>query len=510
MVAERVKRDRPMRWHATRRPFGACEGVMRRIRAVAIVIHAVGLIPALAGAQTGISTSPAQLAVENGLLPAVIFAGRPAFSWSIEDRMRRYNTPGLGIAVIHNGQIAWAAGYGVRRAGAPEAVSTSTVFQAASISKLVTATAAMRLVQAERLDLDADVNSMLRSWKLPPSELVMESPVTLRRLLSHTGGITVSGFPGYPRGSELPSRLQVLDGVEPANSPPIRVDETPGRTYRYSGGGYQIVQLLVEDVTETSLEEVARESIFRPLGMERTTFQTVLPDELNTEAVHGHRYDGRPVEGGSYLYPEQAAASLWSTPSDLARFAIALMRAFRGEPSALLDGGTAVSMLTPVSGNMALGAGVHGAGESLHFDHAGWTQGSRAYLVAFPSMMSGVVVMGNGDGANVLINEVVRSVAHVYDWPGFRPDVREAVNVSPGELRAHAGEFYVADYDLTLRVTASDDHLVISTQRGSYYSCYPFHENQFVCIEDGSILTVSEGVDGRREIHLWGMLARAR
>lgn len=244
------------------------EGLAQSLR-MAVAIHVMLLIPALAAAQPGPPPGSAQVAVENGLLPAVTLAGRPVVPWSIEDRMRRYDTPGLGIAVIDDGEIQWASAYGVERSGGADPVTTSTVFQAASISKLVAATVALQLVEAGRLDLDADVSTSLRSWNLPPSEHTERSPVTLRRLLSHPAGVTVGGFPGYPRGSELPTRLEVLDGSGPASSPPIRVDELPGSRYRYSGGGYQIVQMLIEDVTRMELEEVARASVFQPVLLNR-------------------------------------------------------------------------------------------------------------------------------------------------------------------------------------------------------------------------------------------------
>lgn len=449
-------------------------------------------------------------AVEQGLLPAVRFAGRPALAWSIEERMTRYKVPGLGIAVIRKGRIAWAAGYGVRRAGTTEAVSALTLFQAASISKPVAATAALRLVQEGRLHLDDDVNRSLGSWKVPRNPHATRVPVTLRALLSHTGGVTVPGFRGYARGEALPTLDQVLDGSPPANSPPVRVDQDPGTGYRYSGGGYQIVQRLIEDVTDAPFEEVVRDLVLLPFGMERSTFALSLPETLASDAAEGHRHDGVPVPGGGYRYPEQAAASLWSTPTDLARFSIGLMRAYRGDAGPVLDPRRAVEMLTKVAGNAGLGPGVHGRGAGLHFDHAGWTQGFRAYLVAYPETGDGVVVMANNDGAHELINEVVRSVARVYDWPDFKPRERGFTALDPSLLHSYAGEYVVAEHDLTLTVSGASDHLRISTPRGSFYTFYPTGAREFFALEDGSRLTITS-VPGRPdELHIWGMVAPRR
>ncbi|HEX2251687.1 MAG TPA: serine hydrolase domain-containing protein [Thermoanaerobaculia bacterium] len=206
-------------------------------------------------------------AVERGLLPAVVLAGRDEPRWSVEERMERYRVPGLGIAVIDDGAVAWAAGYGVTRAGGAVPTTASTRFQAASIIKAVSAAGALRLVQDGRLGLDEDVGRRPRSWRLRFADGVAAAPVTLRHLLSHSAGVTVHGFPGYRRGAPLPTPLQILDGAAPANSPAVRVDETPGRRYRYSGGGYQVVELLLEEVTGRPFASLLAELVLAPAGI---------------------------------------------------------------------------------------------------------------------------------------------------------------------------------------------------------------------------------------------------
>lgn len=451
-----------------------------------------------------------QEAVERGLVPAVVSDRERVPSWSIEDRMARYHVPGLGVAVIRDGRIAWAAGYGVRRAGTAAVVSTSTLFQAASISKPVAATAALSLVQEGRLGLDDDVNRVLRAWRIPGNRHTMRKPVTLRTLLSHSAGVTVSGFRGYAQGEALPTSSQVLEGAPPANSPPIRVDQEPGAAFRYSGGGYQIVQRLIEDVTGERFEDVVRDRVLLPYGMDRSTFALSLPAPLAGDAAAGHRYAGTPIPGGRYWYPEQAAASLWSTPSDLARFAIGLMQAFRGGAGPVLDRTTAVQMLARTAGNVGLGPGVHGEGEGLHFDHAGWTQGFRAYLVAYPATGDGVVVMANNDGAHELIYEIVRSVSRVYGWPDFKPQERTFVHLDASLLRSYAGEYLIPEHNLKLTVSSEVDHLRISTPRGSYYSFHPTAERDFFALEDGSSLTIVREPGRPDALKLWGMVAQRR
>jgi CubicO group peptidase (beta-lactamase class C family) len=187
--------------------------------------------------------------VENGLLQPFAIKGQPSVQIKLADRMKYYNTPGISIAVIDKGRVEWARGYGVRETGGSEAVTPETLFQAASISKPVAAMAALRLVQQGKLDLDEDVNRKLTSWKLPENEFTREKKVTVRELLSHSAGLTVHGFEGYASDAPIPNILQVLDGLKPANSKPIRVDILPGTKNRYAGGGYVVLQQLLLDVS---------------------------------------------------------------------------------------------------------------------------------------------------------------------------------------------------------------------------------------------------------------------
>lgn len=210
-------------------------------------------------------------------------------------------------------------------------------------------------MQAGKLSLDADVNQHLKSWKLPPNPFIEESPVTLRGLLTHSAGVTVPGFRGYETGSRVPTLFQILDGEPPANSPPIRVDMTPGKMWRYSGGGFLIAEQMMTDVTGTPFATLMQEWVLRPLGMKRSTYTQPLPAELLAQAALAHRADGTVLPGGAHVYPELGAAGLWSTPSDLARYAIAIQEALSRKSNAVLSAQTAQAMLTPAYNQQALG-----------------------------------------------------------------------------------------------------------------------------------------------------------
>ena len=445
--------------------------------------------------------------LEHSLLPAIVPEGQSVPSWGLEERMARYHVPGVSIALIDEGKIAWAKGYGVTRANGSDAVSSSTLFQAASLAKMVTATGALRLVQQGKIALDEDVNHQLIHWKTPVNEFTEQSPVTLRTLLSHTAGVTTHGFAGYSPREVLPSLLQILRGEPPANSPPIRVDTVPGSTHRYSGGGYLIVQLLMEEATGRSFEDLMQEQVLDRVPMASSTFKQSPPNTGGVISACGHGFDGTPLKHCGHVYPETAAAWLWSTPMDLAQLGITLSASLEGRSTALLSQTTAQSMLAKGPGDMGLGPGVHGEGDGLHFDQAGWNRGFRAYMVVYPITGKGIVVMANADGGKELILEIVRSAARTYQWPGFAPQQRKAAALEPFELDGHAGDYEVRDYGIIISVRREDDHLVVATPRGSSYTFYPATGDTFFAIENGSELIFSKGVDTGPALHAWGMVA---
>ncbi len=260
--------------------------------------------------------------IVNRLLPAAIIKGQPLPLMTLAERMKYYNVPEVSIAFFDNGRVVWARGYGLADKGANKPVTPDTLFQAASISKSVTAFAALRLVQQGKLNLDEDVNLKLVSWKVPDNEFTKKEKVTLRRLLSHTAGMTVPSVGGYRADEQMPTTVQVLNGEKTSNDP-VRVDRVPGKEFRYSGGGYVVVQLLLMDVTRKSFPVLMRDLVFEPLGMTNSTFEAPLPKSLWPKAAQP--YEGPP--NGWFFYSAMAPAGVWTTPSDLSRFAIEIEKA---------------------------------------------------------------------------------------------------------------------------------------------------------------------------------------
>jgi CubicO group peptidase (beta-lactamase class C family) len=357
--------------------------------------------------------------IESHLVPGVVVKDRPAQTITIAERIRFYDTPGVSVAVINGGVIEWVRGYGVMEAGGTQPVTPRTRFQAASISKPVAAMAALRLVQEGRLALDEDVNSKLTSWKVPENEFTKQEKVTLRRLLSHSAGLTVHGFPGYAANAPLPALAQILDGVTPANTAAVRVDVLPGSLWRYSGGGYTVMQQLLLDVTGRPFPQFMKATVLQPLAMDDSTYEQPLPDALRAQAASGHRADGKVIEGRHHTYPEMAAAGLWTTPTDLARFAIALQQAIAGTSTTVLAQATAKEMLTLQKGSYGLGLSLQGSGRAARFGHGGSNEGFRCEMVAYVETGQGAVVMTNGDRGARLGQEILRAIAREYGWADY-------------------------------------------------------------------------------------------
>ncbi len=380
--------------------------------------------------------------IVNGLRAAT--AGEPPMR--LAGRMNELHVPGVSIAVIHGG-IVEARGFGSATIGGPP-VTPETLFQAASISKPVTAVAALALVQAGNLDLDDDVNRSLKSWRIPVNSFTNQSQVTLRRLLNHSAGITVPYFPGYPVGAPIPSLVDVLNGASyyervrnllarrmgwlaatparrgraPVNTAPIVVDHEPGTRFEYSSGGYTIVQQLLIDVTGRPFPQLLEELVLKPFGMTHSSFLQPLPKNDAPMAATPYRATGAPVSGGPHIYPELAAAGLWTTPTDVAHFALGLVHAWTGQDTTVLSQATALQMLTPGLGNYGLGPIVLGVAPHRRFLHSGVNEGFVSLMTMFENG-DGAVIMTNGDQGGQLANEIMYSIATEYDWSDGQPKV---------------------------------------------------------------------------------------
>ena len=376
-------------------------------------------------------------ALEQALVGPVQIEGRASALPGLEARQVHHRVPAVSVAVIHGGRLAWAKAWGLADVEGAVPATEDTLFQAASISKPVAAMAALDLVESGRLSLDGDVNDALTSWRVPDHPWSGSAPVSVRGLVTHTAGLTVHGFPGYGPDASPPDTRGVLEGR--GNTDAVRVDLEPRSEWRYSGGGYTVLQLLLEEVTGEAFTPYLERTVLGPHGMDRSTYAQPLPRERRPAAAHGYRRDGRPVAGGWHVYPEQAAAGLWTTPTDLARWLLALQAAREGGEHPVLSAETIELLLTPDLGDWGLGPAIEGDG--LRFGHGGANEGFRCRMTAYLDRGEGAVVMTNSDSGSALVDEILLTLARAYGWPGLEPRVRRLAEVDGASLDALAGRY---------------------------------------------------------------------
>jgi len=381
----------------------------------------------------------------------------------VKAQMAQRHIRGLSLAIIKDGKIAIARAYGVTDDSTKAPVTPSTLFQAGSISKPVSALGALHLVEAGTLSLDANVNDKLKSWQVPDNRFTATEKVTLRRLLSHSAGLTVHGFPGYDVAERMPTVVQVLDGTSPANTAPIRVDTTPGAIWRYSGGGFTVMQLMVVDVTGQPFAQFLQKTVLGPIGMTSSSFEQPLPNAKAALTAAGYYADGLPVRGRWHVYPEMAAAGLWTTPTDLAKWAIEVQETLAGRGHGVISPAMARQFVTEQKGGSGLGVGVQGTGRSLRFSHGGRDEGFDALLEAGAETGDGVAIMINANDNSRLMGRVRDYVQRSWGFSnvssppaGGAPSATAAVRIDRSRLAKYAGYYEASENNMVALVPNPD------------------------------------------------------
>lgn len=355
--------------------------------------------------------------VVGGLARPVQVVGREVDRLDLGERMEWFRVPGVAVAVVDGGEVAWEQGFGVLKAGGEGRVTAETPFQAASISKPVVAVGVLRLVAAGHLGLDDPVNRWLEGWQVPEGGAAPASEVTVRRLLSHSGGFTNGAVGAYAPDASLPTLLEALDGLPPSTEPPALVEYPPGSRFKYSGAGYDVLQQMIVDLDGGPFHEAMARWVLTPARMARSTFEQPLPAAWADAAARGHDGSGHPLEGGWKILPEAAAGGLWSTAGDLGRFLAVVAESWRD--GGLLPRASARLMGEPQVGPWGLGFEVAVDGGEVRLEHTGSNPGYRGIVVLYPARDQGAVVLTNGEGGDALRGELLRAIARAYDWPGY-------------------------------------------------------------------------------------------
>ncbi|MCO6479198.1 MAG: serine hydrolase [Phaeodactylibacter sp.] len=435
--------------------------------------------------------------IENNLMPSIVIAGQEEASrFNIHERMKHHKVPGLSIAFVDDGQVAWTRTYGYLSSDSLAPVDSLTLFQAASISKPVAALAALRLVEEGKLQLDQDVNTYLKGWQVEASPFTEGNPITLELLLTHSAGLTVHGFGGYAEGDSIPAVIQILNGERPANSDKIMPDTFPGSIWRYSGGGYTLMQKVVEDVAGQPFPQVMQERVLSKIGMNPSTYEQPLPERLRRNVAIGHRPDGKKVEGNWHTYPEMAAAGLWTTPSDLARYIIEVQRSLEGRSNRVLSQEMTKQMLTKHLGDWGLGPALSGDGDSLRFSHGGANEGYRCQMMGFAHRGQGVVLMSNSDNGIALIGEVLRAISEAYGWGVYTSETKAVVSLEAEQLERFKGKYRLNEQGIDLVLSLKDGQLwAKQLWDGAEYELYPESEMSFFETEEGIVFQFAQNED---------------
>ncbi len=392
--------------------------------------------------------------VESNLCSEIQVDGEP--NWTLAERMKFYHVQGVSIAVIRNYKIEWARGFGCADSAERRPVMVSTLFQAGSMSKSLNGVGILKLMQEGKLNLYEDINKYLKSWKFPYNSVSGGKKITTADLLSHTAGLTIHGFPGYEKGAPIPTLPQILDGLKPANTEPVRSAFAPAVKGMYSGGGTLISQLIVQDITGMPYDKFMLENVLKPMGMINSFFSQPPPAKDQKKLATGYYADGKEVKGKYHIYPEQAAAGLWTNPSDLAKYIIETQLALQGKSDKVLSQVTTRLRLTPYQNKaFALGVFIDTIGGQVYFSHAGQDEGFVGRYFGSADGGNGVVVMANTDDAPI-VSEIINSVAIVYKWKDFYKPFMTLTKILLDDtvLESYAGEYKnitesKGQYDLT-------------------------------------------------------------
>ncbi len=429
---------------------------------------------------------------------------------TIQDRMKFYNIKGLSVAVVHNYKIEWAKGYGWADSAEQRPVTTETLFEPGSISKSLNAVGVLKLVQDKKLNLETDINTFLTSWQFPYDSLSKNKKITIAHLLSHTGGLSVHGFPGYFMGDTFPSLLQILDGKPPANTAAVRSEFEPGLRLMYSGGGTMITQLIEMDVTKEPYDAYMFENVFKPIGMTASFFSQPPPKDRQKLLATGYSADGKEIKGKYPILIEQAAGGLWTTPTDLCKFIIELQLSLKGQSNKVLSKEITKKMMTPyIDASSALGVFIENRGGTKYFQHSAGNQGFSGRYYGSLKDGNGLAIVVNTDNGEGIIEELVTAIANAYKWKGFykeeRPVTKKVIAVKDSIEKEYEGVYKQKNAVITIVKKNNELYYqagnmlwkMYFTSEQDFFNLESRSEKTFLKNANGEITGLSRKADGR-------------
>lgn len=415
--------------------------------------------------------------IETNLIPIYSIKGQTG-KMSVSDFLKNNNIPGLRIVFIDKGKMAWSADYGYANIEKKIKVNANTVFAGASLAKPVAAVTALHFVEKGKIDLDKDINEKLTGWKVPESEFTKTEKVTLRRLLSHTSGLDRQLWSEYLEKDSIPTFEQMLAGEKPSVDPGLRFFNEPGKAHKYSNTGYLIVGELIADVSGQSFADAVDQLVFNPCGMTNSTFQQPLPEQLRNRVATGYSGNLRPFP--HKIYPFGAAGAIWTTPDDLGKFVISLMKDYKTDSHIILSKEISKNVFNRGEGKDKLAFSLWTYKNDIVFRHTGHSLGFTSFIFGSVDKDQAVIVMSNGENTQDLFDHIQRAVAEEYQWDYFRPEFYNAVPIDNKSLKQFTGQFNWEDKFLI--ITKEDDKLFILIN-SDRYQLIPIAENQFLIPE---------------------------
>ena len=426
---------------------------------------------------------------------------------TIDERMAKYNIKGISIAVVHNYKIEWAKGYGWANVEEKKPVTPNTLFEPGSISKTLNAVGILKLAQDKKLDLNTDINSYLTSWKFPYDSISKGKKITLTHLLTHHAGLSVHGFPGHDINGPIPTIYEVLDGKQPSFTPAVRSEFEPNLKYQYSGGGTSISQVLLTDITKQAYDVWMDQNVLKPIGMVNSTYAQPPSKEKQLICASAYNRDGTPVSNKFHVYPEQAAAGLWMTPSDLANYVIDMQLAYKGQASKVLNPEMVKLHLTPYNNSeAAMGTFIQDINGAKYFEHSAGNDGFCGEFIGSLEDGNGVVIFLNTDNFKI-IPEIVNSVAKTYQWKNYyrEPKKKSTIIVSDDIIKSYEGVYLFDDQFAVIGKSNNEYHFFASgtkakmhfTSNTSFFNEEFAAVKEFIFDEKGQVIGYKRNVNGK-------------
>jgi CubicO group peptidase (beta-lactamase class C family)/thioredoxin-related protein len=445
--------------------------------------------------------------MEQEIIGKVKFLGEPENFRTLSNSMINYNIPGLSLAVINEGKIEWSHTYA--NDNFPEQkLNDSTIFQAASLSKPVTVLAALRMYTAGAIDLDENIQNYLKRFIIPQGKQTDDNPVTFRNIFAHTSGLTAGGYQGYARDFEVPSDIEILKGATGVNSQPIEVLSKPNEILAYSGGGYTLAEVALQDIHNDTFSNLMKTWILDPVGMKHSEFTQPLIVKDSSKIAKGHTQSGKVLDGGWRNHPEQAAGGLWSTSTDLANFLIEIYKAYQGKNSVFSTSAIKTILNQERDGHI-YGFIVDRSNNGFAITHYGGNAGYRTGMTIDLTTGNGLVYLINSDNGAALGNELLLSASKLYRWNHFnRIEVRKE-NIETTLLKTIVGNYKCnSEVDLSITFSNTNNQISLHFPNGDEYKLVPIVSENLDFIHPNTGIQISFSIkDDQQSFTLYGQKA---